>query len=97
MTSAATMLRSVYLVTSGSYDDYKVHRAYADQDAAEALVRRVNERDIRRKHDANVAAGYVPPNAQYTCRDPIETCPGCAPFFDPLNWSVRVEAVRLAE
>jgi hypothetical protein len=89
-------MTKAYLVTAGSYADYRVERVYLDKQAAHAYVRNTNERDLRQAHDKRVAAADIPPNAHLACRDPIETCPSCGPYFANLeNWRTRVEEFEI--
>lgn len=81
-----------WIVSSGGYSDYEVLCVFEREEDCNAYVRTYNERDMRDGHDYNVRRDYTPPNAQYKCRDPIETCPGHGEDFKDLsNWTVRME------
>lgn len=87
---------SVYAISSGEYSSYSVHCCFEREEDALMYARTYNANDLRTRHDKNVASDYTPPNAQYKCFNPIETCPGCEAYWAHLeNWEVRVERFDL--
>lgn len=90
-------MNEAWMISSGEYSDYSVWCVFEREEDARTYARKVNETDMRRRHDKNVAEDYTPPNTQYKCVDPIETCPGCARYWariDEDGYSCRVERVQ---
>jgi hypothetical protein len=89
------MKKYVYLISAGSYEDYRVLRVYEDEHVARRLVLRINERSLRRGHEIDVKSDQRYVNEKWRCVGSFEECPSCQHYVSTSldNFVVRVEAL----
>ncbi len=84
-----------FAVTSGEYSDYQVECVFEHAEDAISYVEMRNGNMLRSSHEKSVESDYTPPNAQYKCVGPVETCPRCGSYYaNLLDYGVRVEAFQ---